>query len=189
MASAQTLDEVVQQVVAALDAAGVPYMLTGSFASSLYGSPRATQDLDFVISLDARSLDALIERFPAERFYLSRAAAHQALQRTSLFNVIDLETGWKVDFIVRKSRDFSRAEFERRIPVDVFGTKLFVATPEDVLIAKLEWAKQSESDRQLDDAAGIIRTQGDKIDRGHIERWVAALGLEAQWAAALLRAG
>lgn len=71
----------------------------------------------------------------------------------------------------------------------IHGIPLNLATPEDVLIAKLEWAKLSESERQLEDAAGIIDTQRESLDREYIERWVAELGVERQWQEALKRAG
>ena len=105
------------------------------------------------------SLDALLREFPDDKFYVSRDAALQAYGDAGMFNVIDFESGWKVDFILRKSRPFSIAEFDRRRTVDLLGTTLSVASPEDVLIAKLEWAQLSESERQIEDVAGIVRTQ------------------------------
>lgn len=187
MASESAPNDLIRHVVAALDAAGVPYMLTGSFASSLHGIPRSTQDVDFVISPDDRSIEGLIGHFPSNRYYLSRAAAINAVRQESLFNVIDLETGWKIDFIVRKGREFSRAEFERRTRIELLGVGVFVATPEDVLISKMEWAKRSGSERQIEDAAGIVRTQGRQLDFGYVERWVRGLELQPQWGAALER--
>lgn len=180
-----TPNEVVRKAVAALDAAGVAYMLTGSLASSLHGLPRSTQDIDFVIAPDDRTLGQLISEFSSSRYYLSRTAAIQALRQDSLFNVIDLESGWKIDFIIRKSREFSRAEFDRRITAELLGMKIVVATPEDVVISKLEWSKRFGSERQLDDAAGIVKTQGPRLDTGHVERWVVALELAPQWATTL----
>lgn len=179
--------EVLRQISSALDASGVPYMLTGSFASSLYGRPRTTQDLDLVIAPDGQSLDRLMSHFPTDRYYASRSLAMEALRKESLFNVVDLESGWKIDFIIRKSREFSRVEFDRRVVVDLLGVPVAVASPEDVVIAKLEWAKRSGSDRQIDDAGGIIRSKGSDLDRAYVERWVAALDLAPQWAAAQLR--
>ncbi len=103
--------------------------------------PRATQDIDLVIAPNPGSLEALLKNFPEDQYYVNRDAAFDAYQRSSLFNVIDFASGWKIDFIVRKPRDFSRLEFDRRTPANVLGTTLFVASPEDVLISKLEWAK------------------------------------------------
>jgi hypothetical protein len=106
-----------------------------------------------------------------------------------LFNVIDLTSGWKIDFIVRKSRPFSLEEFERRREADLLGTTLYVASAEDVVLSKLEWAKMAESERQLNDVVGILRTQGDDLDHAYVERWVSALALDVQWGRAKTIAG
>lgn len=87
-----------------------------------------------------------------------------------------------------KAREFSRGEFSRRTTLELDDVRLSVASPEDVVIAKLEWAKLGESARQIEDAAGIIRVQGDGLDRDYVEKWVANLNLEAQWNDALAKA-
>jgi hypothetical protein len=181
--------ELFSRIRAALDAADVPHMLTGSFASSLHGTPRATQDIDIVIAPTRDQLLRLLAQFPESDYYVSRDVALDALARYGQFNVIDLATGWKIDFIVRRPRAFSREEFERRRPAAPADIDLDVATAEDVLIAKLEWAKLGASARQLDDAAGIIRLQGDDLDVAYVARWVEALGLVDQWRDAQERAG
>ena len=106
----------------ALDGASVPYMLTGSFASSFHGAPRTAQAVDVVIAPTLGSLQKLLSEFPEDQYYVSREAALQAYGAESLFNVIDLESGWKIDFIVRKSRAFSVEEFGRRREAELFGT-------------------------------------------------------------------
>jgi hypothetical protein len=171
-----------------LDASGTPYMLTGSYASSLHGQPRATQDIDIVISPTRSQLVELLRHFPDTDYYVSQDAALDALAHRGQFNLIDFATGWKVDFIIMKARDFSREEFSRRRTLDVDEVGLSVASAEDVLIAKLEWAKLAESERQIEDTAGIIRVQGESLDRSYVEKWVAELGLEAQWKDALAKA-
>lgn len=171
-------------MVARLEAAGVPYMLTGSFASSYHGRPRATQDIDFVIAPSRDQLHGLLQSLPPEQYYAEEAAALDALQHESQFNVIDLATGWKVDFIIRKSRRFSLVEFDRRTRVELAGLTLFVATVEDVILAKLEWAKLGGSVRQIEDVAELLTVRGSAIDRGYLDRWIAALDLPEQWVAA-----
>ena len=84
--------------------AGIPYMLTGSFASTYHGTPRTTQDLDLVIEVDDASLRALLDSLPEEQYYVAEEAALQALRRRGQFNVIDLASGWKADLILRKDR-------------------------------------------------------------------------------------
>ena len=184
-----SVEQVFRKVQRALDTAGVPYMVTGSFASSVHGDPRASKDIDIVIAPDRDQLVAFMRQFPPNEFYAQEEDAFEAMANTSIFNIVDFETGWRVDFIFRKSRPFSLEEFNRRRAVDVAGLKLFVAAPEDILIAKLEWAKLGESERQLEDAASIIRVQGENLDVGYVERWIRELELKEQWLAAKARAG
>ena len=107
MASDDGAEGAIRRALEALQKAGVPYMLTGSFASSFHGAPRTTQDIDIVIAPTLGSLQRLVSEFPEDQYYVSREAALQAYGSESLFNVIDLESGWKIDFIVRKSRPSS----------------------------------------------------------------------------------
>jgi hypothetical protein len=124
-----------------------------------------------------------MQEFSGDRYYADEEQALQAFASSSQFNIIDFTTGWKVDLIIAHDSASSRSAFARRMLLEIAGTAVYVATPEDVLIAKLRWAKLGESDRQLRDAAGIIRTQGDKLDFGYVEHWVRELQLEAQWKA------
>jgi hypothetical protein len=156
-------------------------MLTGSFASSFHGAPRVTHDVDIVIAPVLGSLEALLRQFPADRYYVSRDAALQAYGAEGMFNVVDFATGWKVDLIIRKARPFSLKEFERRRPETLDGTEVFVASPEDVVVAKLEWAKLGESERQLKDVASILSSRAGELDVTYIARWVDDLGLSEQW--------
>ena len=175
------IGEFLRRVTAALDTNGVPYMLTGSLASSMYGIPRATNDIDIVIAPAREQLLSLVQLFQRLGLTVESEAALAALRARSQFNVIDLPRGLKVDLIVRKERDFSLTEFDRRETHDVGEMSLTLATPEDVLIAKLEWSKMGDSERQLVDAAGILKMQRDTLDIAYIERWVESLDLQGQW--------
>ena len=106
-----------------------------------------------------------------------------------MFNVIDLETGWKIDLIIRKSRAFSEEEFRRRQQINLQDTSLFVVSPEDVVISKLEWAKLAQSQRHIDDAAGILKMRWESLDRFYLEKWILDLDLEMQWTDARRTAG
>jgi hypothetical protein len=181
--------DVFARIKSALDSAGVAYMLTGSFASASYGSPRSTQDIDFVIAATPFQLRALIQALPSDQYYVELDTAMEAHGRQSLFNVIDLATGWKIDFIIRKSRAFSQEEFGRRRLVDLEGMPLFVATAEDVIIAKLEWSQRSQSQRQIEDVAAILRVRWETLDKSYLERWIVELGLKKEWADARGAAG
>ncbi len=164
-------------------------MVTGSVASSVHGVPRATQDIDVIIEPTRDQLVALLNRFSEPIYDADRDDALDALNRRSMFSVIDRRGIWKIDFIVRKQRPFSKKEFDRRVRIDILDVLVYSATPEDVLLAKLEWAKLGESERQIRDAAGIIEIQGEKLDREYVERWAAALDIEDQLHAARAKAG
>jgi hypothetical protein len=179
-----TTEDIFARVVGALDRAAIPYMLTGSFASSYHGMPRATQDIDIVIAPTTDQLEAFVRLLPPDAYYVNLDAALDAHRLETQFNIVDLVTGWKVDLIVRKSRAFSRTEFERRQLVEIEGLPLYVASAEDVIVAKLEWAKASQSSRQIDDVAGILRLRPTDLDLAYIAYWVGDLGLEQEWAAA-----
>lgn len=164
-------------------------MLTGSFASAHHGAPRSTMDIDLIIAATTDQLRAFVRSLPASAYYVELDTALEAHKRESMFNVIDLATGWKVDFIFRKSRPFSREEFSRRNLAKVEGAPIFVASVEDVLLAKLEWAKMSQSQRQIQDVVSILKLKNRELDRQYIEKWVAALALIPEWNNALAAAG
>ncbi|HEX7705798.1 MAG TPA: hypothetical protein VF701_04990 [Thermoanaerobaculia bacterium] len=183
------IESFLHRVTAALQVAKIPYMLTGSLASSIYGLPRATNDIDFVIAPDRSQLLSLLGLVERSGFYVSREEAMTALEKRDQFNVIDFSAGWKVDLILRKDREFSRTEFERRREGEVAGVPLIIASPEDVVIAKLEWARLGESERQMHDVAGIVTMLAGSLDVEYVEQWVAELGLHEQWNAARRKAG
>jgi hypothetical protein len=179
-----SVSKVLENLRTALDSVGVPYMVTGSLVSSVHGVPRATQDIDVVIEPSREQLSALMEYFGEPSYDSDTDDALDALRRRSMFSVVDRRGIWKIDFIVRKERPFSKRELGRRQKVEILGVSLYAATAEDVLLAKLEWAKLGESERQIRDVAGIIQIQGANLDIDYVERWVAALEIEDQWAAA-----
>ena len=156
-------------------------MLTGSLASAFYGAIRSTQDIDLVIEASPDRLRSFIQSLRANEYYSDLDSALDALRRESMFNVISQTSGWKVDFIVRKSRPFSREEFARKRQISFEGFPLYVATAEDVILAKLEWAKRSLSTRQLEDVAAVLRTQGPALDETYLNRWIGELDLGEQW--------
>lgn len=171
-------------VVGELERFEIPYMLVGSFASTYHGSPRSTHDIDLVIAPTHAGLRRLVDGLDRDHFYVSESAAHDAWARRGQFNVVLLESGWKADLILRKDRPFSHSEFERRQKVDVAELEVWMATAEDTVVAKLEWARAGESERQLRDVAGILEISGDRLDHAYIERWISELGLDALWARA-----
>jgi len=184
-----TSADLLGRIVSRLEAAGIPAMLTGSFAAAYHGRPRATQDLDFVIAPTPTQIRSFVRSLPTPEYYVDEETALEALRTESHFNVVDLATGWKVDLICRKSRPFSRTEFERRLRANIGGLALDVATAEDVILSKLEWAKLGGSARQIEDVASLLAVRRGELDSQYLDRWVLALGVTAQWNAARTAAG
>ena len=171
-----TPEEVLQEVLSRLDQCGIAHMITGSFASNAHGVPRATYDADVVIESDRQSLERFLESLGSE-FYASPEAATAALARRHMFNIVHLATGFKVDFIIRKARPFSQEEFGRRKQIAFFGALRWFATPEDVILSKLEWAKVGSSQRQFGDAVAVARVQRDSLDWAYLAKWAHELGV------------
>lgn len=178
-----TLEVLLSRLNAIFERARVAYMLTGSVASSAHGLPRSTRDLDIVISPTSEQLRALIREFSTSEYYADEEQALKAFERRSQFNIIDHFTGWKIDFIFAEDSVYGRIAFARRKVIVIGSQSVWVASPEDVLIAKLRWAKMSGSERQLQDASGIVSMQSSNLDYTYINRWVAELGLRSQWQA------
>lgn len=175
-----TLAELLADAIRRLDRAQIRYMVTGSIASTYHGEPRATRDLDIVIDPSAETLGVLVADLAADGYHVDRDAAFTALRERTQFNAVGADAT-KIDFIVRKDRPFSREEFERRQRADLLGTPGFIASVEDMIIAKLEWSIPLDSERQLRDVASMLDVAGEAIDRPYIARWVRALELGDAW--------
>jgi hypothetical protein len=177
-----TLAELVADAVRRLELAHIPYMVTGSVASAYHGEPRATRDLDIVVDPLPNTLAVLVDGLLHDGYYVDRDAAMAALRERTQFNAVGVDAT-KIDFIVRKDRPFSREEFERRRPADLLGTPAFIASVEDMIIAKLEWSVPFESERQMRDVAAMLNVAGDAIDYPYLDLWVGTLGLTEAWRA------
>jgi hypothetical protein len=157
-------------------------MVTGSVASSAHGKPRSTRDIDIVIAPNPQQLRELIEQFPSTEYYADEQQALDALTNKSQFNVIDFSNGWKIDFIIAKTSEYARTALSRRKKLEIGGALMLVASPEDVILSKMEWVRLSGgSDRQMLDAADIVRNQGHVLDRLYVEHWANKLGLQQEW--------
>ncbi len=168
--------ELLRLLVSLLDEAEIRYMVVGSFASSFYGEPRMTRDIDLVVDPSVESIALVVEGLGSleeGRFYVGDAQT--AVTNRDMFNVIDNTTGWKVDLIVRKGRAFSQIELDRRVAAQLGGVDVFVSSAEDTVLTKLEWGNKSGSDRQFSDVVAIIRAQD--LDRDYMELWATELGI------------
>lgn len=183
-----TQKEFLERLTKLLDMGGIPYMVAGSMSSSLHGRPRATQDADVVIDPTGDQLDPLLALLE-QGYYVSREAALDALRDRTMFNVIDLEGGWKADLIICKDRPFSRQEFARRRQIDAMGQMLWVASPEDIILSKLEWMRGRESEVQYSDVLGVAVTQWGNLDLEYLRKWAGQLGVQDMLTRLLKEAG
>jgi len=170
-------------VVRAFDALRIPYFLGGSMASSVHGIYRATADADFVAAVRPRHAEALVAMLkPA--FYADLEAIRAAVAARRSFNVIHLDTLLKVDVFVAGAEPFQLTQFRRRVvqPCGPDGkTSFYVASPEDTVLAKLQWYRKGGgvSDRQWADVLGVLKVQGTALDRAYLREWAHKLGLTA----------
>ncbi len=168
-----------KKLVKILENVKIPYMLSGSMASSFHGKPRATNDVDIIIAPTAQQIQAFAESLGKD-CYINMQTAQEALKQNSMFNIIDIQSGYKADFIIQKKRPFSRQEFERRRSVNMLGLSICILSPEDVILSKLEWSKDSDSPQQFRDALGVAVVQWEKLDHRYLRRWAVELGITNQ---------
>jgi hypothetical protein len=174
-----TFGELLASIIERLERTGIPYMVTESLASSYHGEPRATRDVDIVVDPEPEAFGRLVDDLLTAGFYVDRDVALEAHASRSQFNAVGPDAS-KVAIIIRRNRTFSREEFSRRQPADLLGIPAYVTTAEDLVLAKLEWAAASGSDRQLSDVAGILAIAG-PLDTVYIDRWAVALGVDDTW--------
>ena len=172
--------ELLKLVVQTLDGAGVEYMLTGSVVSSLQGEPRSTHDIDIVVAIKRSLAKKLVDAFPPPRYHLTRESILDAISHRSMFNLLDTDTGDKVDFWMLTDEPFDLSRFERRRTEEILGLKLAVSSPEDTILAKLSWAKRSGgSEKQFSDALHVYEVQSANMDMEYLRRWAKDLGVES----------
>lgn len=171
------IEQTLARTIELLDSCGIAHMVAGSMASIQYGIPRTTRHIDLVVEMDGASLARLMDQVAGKGFYLPAEAARHAVEHRDSFNLIDEVLGWKADLIVRKDRPFSRSEFARRHPMEIDGVQVFVASVEDTVLSKLEWAALGGSERQLEDVGNVIAVSGHLMDWDYVAHWADELGV------------
>jgi hypothetical protein len=166
--------ELLQRVTIELEAAEIPYMVSGSIAMITYTVPRMTRDIDIVIELELKDLEKFCAIFETG-YYLNIDTVQEEIKRRGMFNAIDHKSGYKIDFMIKKNLDFRRVEFERRIRTKAFGFDVWMVSIEDLIISKVIWIQELQSDRQIEDIRNLL-TNPD-IDFKYLTNWIERLNL------------
>jgi hypothetical protein len=169
------------QVTDVLDALNVPYLIGGSFASSVYGTYRATADVDLVADLTFDHVEPLVKAL-RKQFYIDAEAVRDAIRYRRSFSAIHLTTMFKVDVFIPQRRPYSQTQLDRRVKHVIWPEpecSVYLASAEDNVLAKLEWYRMGGevSERQWRDVLGVLKAQSTKLDVGYLRQWAAALNI------------
>lgn len=165
--------EVLKDVCVRLDRVRIAYMLTGSMAMNYYAQPRMTRDIDIVVALEAADAGKLIASFEPD-YFVPEEAFHNALLHQGMFNLLHLESVVKVDLIVRKQSPYRQTEFARRLQVQLPGFSAWLVSREDLILSKLAWAKEGESELQMRDVRNLLSGEADPA---YLRLWAPALNV------------
>ena len=166
--------ETLKQVVGKLDEGKFNYYLTGSMAMSFYSIPRMTRDSDIVIQLKGKDVDKFVKLFKDE-FFIDENMINDSLRSEMMFNIFHKKNFFKIDFIIKTGAEYEEVKFERIKKLNINGIKVNVISLEDLIISKLYWAKDTESEIQLNDIRTLMKLN---FDNKYVNNWIARLDLK-----------
>ncbi len=173
--------ETFEMVLRKLEDEKIPYMMVGSLASMVYGEPRLTRDMDLVVDVQAEHASKFEKLFRQPEFYCPpvEILSDEILNRRQ-FNLLHVPSGLKVDLMVLKPTAYDQNRFARRLQTTIWeGFVAYLATPEDIIIKKLEFFREGGSEKHIRDIRGIIANT--ELDQKYISKWVRELRLEPEW--------
>lgn len=174
--------ELLRYCTKVLEQLGFRYFVTGSVATIFFGEPRFTNDIDIVVDLPANRILEFCRAFPSVDFYVSEESVRSAVSRKGQFNVIHPASGLKIDIMVPSEDAFNRSRFSRvRRVRPASDYEVVFASPEDVILKKLQYYLEGGSEKHLRDITGVLKISGPQIDYPYIEEWAARLGLSEVW--------
>ena len=182
--------DLVKHLVNAFESLGIAYFITGSVASIFYGEPRFTNDIDVVADIREDHIAGLLTFFQEEEFYLSEETIRNAIKNKRQFNIIHPSSGLKIDVIIQKGNVFDNSRFKRVKKVSPTEDKVVnFSSPEDVIIMKMKYYQEGESEKHLRDITSMLKISGDSIDRDYIEQWAEQLNVFGIWRAVIKKVG
>ncbi len=172
-----------------LESAGITYMVSGSVASIIYGEPRLTNDIDIILHVESGEVNRIVEAFPLTDFYCPPEEVMTIELRRKQrghFNLIHHNTGHKADVYLSGEDSLHTWGFANRRRIEAEDEQsLWVAPPEYVILRKLQYFKEGNSEKHIDDIRGMLSVSGEAIDRDILDLWIPQLDLAAVWAIAV----
>jgi hypothetical protein len=180
--------ELLKVVAEVCERMGISYLTVGSLATTVFGLPRFTNDVDIVLDLHTDQVEKFCREFEGPEYYLSQAAVKTAIAKRTQFNIIHTTAGLKVDCFIPDGSPWSTSRLSRAVRKRVRSDfEAVFASPEDVILKKLEYYRLGESEKHLKDIEGVLGVCGDQIDRDYIAAWSRQLGISDVWQLVLSR--
>ncbi|NPA44507.1 MAG: hypothetical protein GXO49_03135 [Chlorobi bacterium] len=152
----------------------IPYMLSGSMAMSFYSVTRATRDIDIVVHMQEKDIDNFISNL--NNFYFNKETIKKEIRNKGMFNIIDFKSGFKVDVIILKDTEYFLEAFKNKKILNELGYEVFVISLEDLILAKIIWIQQLQSERQKEDIKMLLNNENTDIQ--YINKWANKLKLK-----------
>jgi hypothetical protein len=162
--------DLVLRLIGIFEAAGVQYMLVGSYSSNYYGRPRATKDADFVVLITPDQLDA-VARALGNEFKVDHQMSFETITMTTRYIIKHPATAFTIELFVLSSDAHDQERFQRRQHVDFEGKAAWLPTAEDVVVTKLRWSKAGKRSKDVDDVARVLAVRGSQLDLDYIRHW------------------
>ena len=172
--------DLVEFFVKLLDKYKINYLLTGSFAVSYYGHPRATHDIDFIVEIKKKGSAKILEAIKelGTNFVVDASQIKEAVLNSLEFNILHTQTGIKLDFWIVEKNEFEQNKFKRKKAIFIDKQKINLISAEDLILTKLLWCKTLKSERHLQDCVGILEVQKNKLDKVYLDKCINKLELE-----------
>lgn len=168
--------DIIKEIAKRLDGAEISYMFTGSVAVNFYTVPRMTRDIDIVIELKENDVEKIYNLFSTD-FYVDNDMILEAIKKEGMFNIIHYQSVFKIDFIVRKNNPYRAEEFKRRKKITFEDAELYITSPEDLILSKLYWAKETMSELQLNDVKNLLKSVKE-LDENYLKQWAKYLQVD-----------
>lgn len=174
MEQSNSQEQLLKTITSLLQKANIPYMITGSISVILYGRPRASHDIDFVVEAHVGNMKRILRAFtslPHNEFMVDSLAIKDAIMQKFIFQILHLSTMLKFDFWLLKDEPFDQKRFQRKQKINIFGQPMYFASAEDTILVKLLWYKESKIEKHLIDAAFVYQIQKKDLDKKYLVLW------------------